>query len=75
MSNVEQVLHRLATDESFRARVTVDTGPALEEYHLTDAEQEQVLQHAEILEGRIEEEVAEQIDTEEGQADAAGAKG
>lgn len=76
MSDYNTVRQRLVTDEQFRALVTNDAAAALKPFTLTDAEQEELLQHAETLEAGIEEETA-YVDPEGevGQADAAGAKG
>jgi azurin len=58
MTTVDQVLERLADDPVFRAQVLQDVAAALAPFGLSADDQERVLQHAEMLAGGEEEEVA-----------------
>lgn len=74
MSKVEDVLAKVTTDAQFRSRVVANAPSTLSSYHLSDTEQQRVLDEATMLSGGVQDEVAETEVLEEGQADAAGAK-
>ncbi len=58
MTTMEQVLERLANDPVFRVQILQDAAAALAPFGLSAEDQERVLQHAEMLAGGEEEEVA-----------------
>jgi hypothetical protein len=58
MTMMDQVLERLAEDPVFRMQVLQNTATALAPFGLSAEDQERVLQHAEMLAGGEEDEVA-----------------
>lgn len=55
MTSIEQALERFVLDVEFRTRVLQDADAALAGYELGEADRERLLQHAEMLEGGVEE--------------------
>ena len=75
MSTFDRAMERAAQDRDFRAQLLEDTDAALQDYHLQAGERERLLQEAELIEARIQQDPLEATEADHGQADAASLKG
>ncbi|MGH2584317.1 MAG: hypothetical protein ACRDJE_05330 [Dehalococcoidia bacterium] len=63
LSTFDQVLERITNDRAFRAHLLEDTAAALASYDLSADDRDRLLQEAEMMEARVQEDPIEPTET------------